>query len=220
MKVRVNRELFTTTSFDSGSLTVLASVLHPFKEGGEYVGEVYRDDLRVGRFHILVGENCVGRQVNIDLREQDRRLQRTSTGYQDCYQLQINGVAVFYVSKGKGGYYVTVRKLGEEGRKYSTRMLEEDDVFAVNLMRPGEYRIITDPGQEGEIVVNYREPTGKPYRPGDPIEVSIEGGGIKPRRLEITPLQALIHRIQRPSRIKIDLVKPINQPDYQQRKED
>ena len=51
----VNRHVFTTRVFDSGALTVLASVIHQFPEPGKYIVSIRRDDAVVGstRFEVV-----------------------------------------------------------------------------------------------------------------------------------------------------------------------
>ncbi len=62
----VNRHVFTTRVFDSGALTVLATVIHQFAEPGKYIVSIRRGDTVLGstRFEVAVD---APNQLNIDL---------------------------------------------------------------------------------------------------------------------------------------------------------
>ena len=66
ISMQVNRHVFTTRVFDSGALTVLASVIHQFNEPGKYIVSIRRDDTVLGstRFEVVADGPA---QLNIDL---------------------------------------------------------------------------------------------------------------------------------------------------------
>jgi hypothetical protein len=66
ISMQVNRHVFTTRVFDSGALTVLASVIHQFAEPGKYIVSIRRGDAVLGstRFEVAVDAPM---QLNIDL---------------------------------------------------------------------------------------------------------------------------------------------------------
>jgi hypothetical protein len=63
----INRHVFTTRQFDSGALTVLASVIHQFTDPGHYIVSIRRGDTSLGSARFDVVANSTSMQVNIDL---------------------------------------------------------------------------------------------------------------------------------------------------------
>ena len=54
MNMTFDRNLFTQIGLDSGSLTMLGSVIHQFAEAGEYRGTVRREAAGEAVFYISV----------------------------------------------------------------------------------------------------------------------------------------------------------------------
>ena len=67
MNMTFDRNLFTQIGLDSGSLTMLGTVVHSFGEPGEYRGSVRRGKEGAAVFYISVDKNSPVAQVNIDL---------------------------------------------------------------------------------------------------------------------------------------------------------
>jgi hypothetical protein len=63
----INRHLFTTRVFDSGALTVLASVIHQFSEPGRYHVTIRHGDTVVGTTPFEVSADSTATQLNLDL---------------------------------------------------------------------------------------------------------------------------------------------------------
>jgi len=63
----INRHLFTTRVFDSGALTVLASVIHQFGEPGRYHVTIRHGDTVVGTTPFEVSADSTATQLNLDL---------------------------------------------------------------------------------------------------------------------------------------------------------
>jgi hypothetical protein len=62
----VNRHVFTTRVFDSGALTVLATVIHQFSDPGKYIVSIRRGDTVLGSTRFEVAADAPT-QLNIDL---------------------------------------------------------------------------------------------------------------------------------------------------------
>jgi hypothetical protein len=63
----INRHLFTTKVFDSGALTVMASVIHQFSEPGRYHVTIRHGDTVVGTTPFEVSAESTATQLNLDL---------------------------------------------------------------------------------------------------------------------------------------------------------
>jgi hypothetical protein len=170
MKAFINHHLFTQTSLDSGSLTMLGAVIHNFPEAGEYFGTVFRGSQTVASFRLTVDKESPAMQVNIDL----ATLHLPPPEPCDCkagphdqehhFVVNPKGYAVFHVSRGAGGFAVRVGKVpGEyETKFFDSRELREGDLFAATLIRPGTYSVTNvKTGARGEVVVAYPPKVGK-----------------------------------------------------------
>ena len=139
MKAFINWHLFTQTSLDSGSLTMLGAVIHNFSEPGQYLGTVLWRDEAVGSFHLTVDKECPEMQVNIDLATLHRAASERRESERKRFVVKAGGYAIFHVSHGAGGYTVRVGKLGQEreAKLFDSHELNEGDLFAATLIRPG-----------------------------------------------------------------------------------
>jgi len=215
MKARVNWPIFTQTNLDSGELTMLGSVIHNFSEPGEYLGTVLLRDETVGRFNLTVEEGCPTVQANIDLATLHKpEPAQCKDEPQKRYVVNPKGYAVFYVSKGTGGYSVVVGKIqnkGESKLAFNSRELGEGDMFAVTMIRPGIYSVLNEKNDaKAEITVRYPKIGKVPYRPPTPVTINCTGKRLTPNKIDIQPAQGQVYKIQTPSRIKIELIRPID----------
>jgi len=221
----INRYMFSQVNFDSGSLGVLASVVHKFPELGKYHGAVLRGTNIVGRFSIIVGD-CptstatssgeLHHSVRIDLKNLDLPVSKHLESQTcNCFMLKPGGYAVFYVSTGAGGYTVEIRKTGKEcgGVKvFDSRELKDEDVFTATVLRPGTYSIINmNTKAKGELIVDYPE-IGKIPRQPETVPIECNESELTPSKIRINPTQTLMFRFKTPSRIRIELVKPEDRP--------
>jgi len=217
MKAFVNWHMFTQTSLDSGSLTMLGAVIHNFSEPGEYMGTILRKDEAVGRFQLTVDKECPTMQVDIDLPKIHQPTQEYCKS-EPVKRFVVNpqGYVLFYVSRGAGGYAVVVGRLEDKGKEkpsFDSRELKEGDIFAVTMIRPGTYSVTnirTD--AKGEIVVAYPKIGEVPYRPPKPVSIECTEKRLILDRIKIEAAQGQVYRIKTPSRIKIELVKPDDGP--------
>lgn len=226
MKVKtvINRFMFSQVNFDSGSLRVLASVVHRFPETGKYHGSVLRGADVVGRFSIIVGEHqsqtatpsTEPQSVNIDLKQLDLPVSKhLESQICNCFVLKPRGYAVFHVSTGAGGYAVEIKKTGKEcsGVKvFDSRELKDEDMFTATVIRPGTYSITNiNTKAKGELVVAYPE-IGKIPKQPEAVPVECTENEVTPNKIRINPTQTLLFRFKTPSRIKIELIKPEDRP--------
>ena len=224
VKTMINRFMFSQVNFDSGSLCVLASVVHKFPEAGKYHGAILRGADVVGRFSIVVGEQptptatspAEQQSVRIDLRQLDLPVSKHLESQTcNCFVLKPGGYAVFYVSTGAGGYAVEIRKTGKEcggAKVFDSRELKEEDMFTATVIRPGTYSIANvSTKAKGELVVAYQE-IGKIPRQPEAVAIECTENALTPNKIRINPTQTLVFRFKTPSRIKIELIKPEDRP--------
>jgi hypothetical protein len=220
-RVLVNRHLFTQTSVDSGSLTMLGVVIHRFPEPGEYMGVVERG-AEVRSFRLRVDESSPAMQANVDLatlggghsHSDDCGCKNKETGADPMFVVNPAGYVVFHVSAGPGGYVVRVGGLERpEAALFDSTQLEGDDLFAVTLIRPGTYSVRNVVGAaRGEILVSYPKVGDQPHRPDEPVEVVCTEKAFRPARIRIQAAQGQLYRFRTPSRIAIELVEPDDGP--------
>ncbi|MEW6605191.1 MAG: hypothetical protein AB1351_10970 [Thermoproteota archaeon] len=213
--LRINRELFSQVNADSGSLTMLSTIVHRFSEPGEYEGVVTKGaGLMTRRFTVSVtGESSTAQvaaraqpptqpgQVRIDLKDT----------MDDRFVLNAGGYAVFYISGGIGGYVVQVSRRGKDNSQiiaFDSRELKDADMLSVTVIRPGTYSVTNALNNaRAELIVNYPEP-GKIQRNPAPVKVECTANQIVPDRIRIDPGQGLVFTFKASSRIRIDLVRP------------
>ena len=227
MKSFINRNLFTQTNLDSGSLTMLGAVIHNFPEPGEYHGTVLRGEDEVENFHLTVDKDCPEMQVNIDLAAIDQPdSEHCESELKKRLVVNPKGYAVFHVSHGAGGYAVRVGRLDGKSKDepFDSRELKDGDMFAATLIRPGIYSVVNaDTKVRGKIVVAYSKIKKMPsYRPSDPVSIRCTKKAfeldktkiertkkvLEPGKIEIEPAQGQVYHFETASRIRIELQKP------------
>jgi hypothetical protein len=222
MNVTLDSNLFDQVGLDSGSLTMLGSVIHNFSDPGEYRGVIYSKRDKTSVFYLTVDKNSPVAQVNIDLAELIEPMESDGMDKSKCssinseleshFTLNPKGYAVFHVSRGAGGYAVRVEKASENEshrRSFDSRELKDGDIFSAIIIRPGKYSVtnlITK--ARGEIVVAYPRVGREAYHPKDPVRVELEQKVAKIKTAEIDPGQGVLYHIKAPSRIKIELLEP------------
>ena len=236
MALRLNRTLLQQTDADSGALTMLAVVVHRPRQPGDYTGTVYRGEQAVGEFTLRVTDDAGPLQVHVDLATQRLRGEsgragkgrdddpccddeRSSGSGQPTYTLGRDGHAVFHVSTGAGGYAVQLagareRAGAEDARTWDSRELQEGDLFAVTLLRPGAYRVSNEAvRKDAQIRLAYPERGKTAYRPPEALHIAVTRAGFEPRHVELQPLQGQVYEIGVPSRLKISLTEPEDRPE-------
>jgi hypothetical protein len=216
-----DRNLFTQTGLDSGSLTMLGAVIHSFREPGEYRGSVRHNGKETKAvFYISADRESPVAQVNIDLAALTNPPDPSTKGgeregVQNRFTVNPKGYALFHVSQGAGGYDVHVRKAGEKPDEsiFDSRKLSEGDIFSAIIIRPGLYSVVNlHTKAKGEVVVSYPEIGKAPYRPPGPLRVKVTRESFEPRQIKLKPGQAVLFECGAPSQIKIELEKPDDGP--------
>jgi hypothetical protein len=208
----INRFIFSQTNLDSGSLTVLASIVHRFSEPGLYYCKIKRGEKEVGSFQILVGqEPTLPTSTKIDLKAIANEFPEPSTNKAcNCLNLSSGGYAVFFVSSGVGGYTLemTMPEAKEGTKVFDSQKLTSDDMFVATLLRPGAYQITNVLTKaRAELRVLYPE-IGKTQRNAQPAKIECNEKEIIPAKVSVNPGQGTVFSFKVPSRIKIELVSP------------
>ncbi len=226
MNMTFDQNLFTQVGLDSGLLTILGSVVHSFREPGEYRGSVHKAGGEQAVFYITVDKNSPAAHVNIDLatlREYSGATQKEccDEGTENRFTVNPKGYVVFHVSKGSGGFSVHVRRAEEDPRLkvFNSQELGEGDIFSAGVIRPGTYSVVNQLPKskaQAEVVVSYPEMGKTAYRPPGPVTVQVGPRGFEPARIELKPGQGLVFEIKAPARIVIELVKADDGPGSDQ----
>jgi hypothetical protein len=222
MKLTFDRNLFTDAGLDSGSLTMLGSAVHTFREVGNYKGTVRRGDSILSTFYLSTDKNSAVAQVNIDLaaltnpEPSSGNCCHDHNGNDHRFTLNPRGYAVFHVSSGPGGYYVNVEKAVDKDsdqQVFDSRKLNQGDVFSAAIIRPGSYSVTNLLTKaQGEVVVSYPVIGKTAYKPPAPVRVKSSKRSFEPNRVELRPGQGLLFDCETASRIKIELTKADDGP--------
>src|SRR5262245_22565056 len=114
--------LFTQIGLDSGSLTMLGTVVHSLSQPGEYRGVVHQGTDVKAAFSISSDKASAVAQVSIDLASlvsgpgkshpEGCACCKDSPGDQGSGRFAVNprGYVLFHLSHGAGGYYVHLRR--------------------------------------------------------------------------------------------------------------
>ncbi|MDP2663616.1 MAG: hypothetical protein Q8R28_23115, partial [Dehalococcoidia bacterium] len=168
------------------------------------------------RFQLAVDKESAAMQVDIDLAtvnaapREECPCKEGSGGGLRRYVVNPKGYVVFHVSRGPGGYAVRVARVAGEhqGKPFDSRELQEGDLFAVTLIRPGAYSVSNLSNKaRGEIVVAYPKAGKAPFSPPEAISIECTEKTLRPEKIRIEAAQGQVFRFKTPSRIRIELVK-------------
>jgi hypothetical protein len=216
MSATLDRNFFTQIGLDSGALTMLGTVVHSFGEPGEYRAVVSGGNQQA-TFYISADRSCAVAGVEIDLAS----VANPSPGSNSCagqgaphFVVHPKGYAVFHVSGGSGGYWVTARRADEDPdiKPYDTRELQDGDFFSAILLRPGTYSIknmLSD--ARARVTVTYPVTGNAPYQPPEPRLIDV-AATIEPDDVVVQPMQGLNFNVHRAARIVIELLEPDDGP--------
>lgn len=218
MLTTFDRFLFTQIGLDSASLTMLGTVVHGFREAGEYRGTVRVSDRPEATFYVSVDKSCAVAQANIDLAKLTAG-NDTDAGCCDKragprFVVHPKGYAVFHVGSGPGGYSVNVRRADEDPKlkAYDSRELQPGDIYSAVLIRPGTYSVTNTLSKaQGEFTVAYPVVGKTAFRPPPPVNIEC-GQGFDPRAVQLQPSQGINVHVKVPARIKIELTRPDDGP--------
>ena len=207
----INRFIFSQTNLDSGSLTVLASIVHRFSEQGLHYCKIKRGNKEVGSFQILVGdEPAFPASVKIDLKLMASEFPEPSGSEAcNCLNVSAGGYALFFVSSGVGGYTLEMTMPEARGKAvFDSQKLTGDDMFVATLLRPGAYKVTNVLTKaQAELRVTYPE-IGKTKRTAEPLKLDCSEKEISPANASVNPGQGTVFSFKVPSRIKIELSSP------------
>lgn len=230
MNPTLDRNLFTQMGLDSGSLTMLGTIVHSFGHAGEYRGVVHEGPQVRAVFTISVDSNSADAQASIDLAALagggDTAQPQSDTccsgpgsasegGGPRRFTVNPRGYVLFHVSRGEGRYYVHVRRADADQKDtgYDSRTLAGGDVFTAIVLRPGNYSIVNhSTGARGELNVAYPKRGERRYQPPAPVRVVCGQKSFEPARLQTDPGQGVIFECRAPSHIQITLEKPDDGP--------
>jgi hypothetical protein len=203
-KIRLNRRILTTSTFDSGALGVLANVIHQFPEGRYYV-VVRREGQNVGSTHFLIDNSSTNMQLTIDLASVAAPARPTPAP--EIPTVSPKGYVLFYVSGGAGGYSVVAQEESGATPVFDSTTLSGDDLFAVSLLEPATYSMANQVGNiTGEIQVT-PIPEGTDLRTLPTQYVDVNSASFDPAMVSIHSAQGLVFRIKGPARVVINKQK-------------
>ncbi len=211
--------LLEQTSFDSAAPSGTAAVVHKFEEPGEYQVVFLQDDTAIGHALLTIAADAPNKSVPDAIKFDLKKVEYPSLGgghvaHGDPVLLRPSGYASF-TATGKQKPYAVVaeRKDKVKNGRFDTRRLDHGDIFAVTLLRPGEYRLVNAlGGKEGRITVLYPVIGDKPYRPPEPLIVELHDSGFVPNTFKLQPAQGIVFQIRCGARIKIDIERPDDGP--------
>lgn len=197
MKAKINRKLLNTTTFDSGSLGVLAMVLHPFTSSGRYDVAITKNGRIVRNSSFVVHKESKKSQLDIDL--SSSKLNSDD----NLHDVSPKGYVLFHVSSGSG-YSVSVKN--ENGdNSFNSKELTKGDLFALSLLKPGEYSIVNklDSGKGG-VEVSFTDSDAKNIKDLETSYVEVTKNKLTPNNVKLVSSQGLVFKVSDSSRILIE----------------
>ena len=223
MKARIN-PLIEQTSFDSAAPNGAAAVVHKFGDAGEYVVRFISGEANLAHVRLTVASDPPGKAspaegVSIDLTKIEYSSNMGGAdGHEDLFVVRPKGYVSFTAASPKAKPYAVVARAAYDAKttdkpEFDSRRLGPDDIFALTLMRPGDYRVVNELGKyDGVITVAYPVIGDRPYRPPSPLEVDVNESDFRPSTIKLQPAQGVIFKICTAARIKIDLIRPDDGP--------
>lgn len=228
MDVTFDRHLFTQIGLDSGSLTMLGTLVHGFTEPGEYRCALHAGPEVKAVFIVHADPESSNASATVDLAalvggtappsaDADCGCEGSPEKAAAIPRVVVNprGHVVFRVGSGAGQFYVHARRTASptEDKGYDTRAMVDGDTFAAVLLRPGTYAMTNALAKaKGEIVVDYPPLKERHYKPTEPVRVTCDARGFSPASVRIGPGQGVIFESRTASRIAITLSKADDGP--------
>ena len=205
MKAKVNLQLLNTKAFDSGSLGMMAMVIHQFPFDGHYRAVIMNQGRSITEIDFSVDEKSTEMQLDIDLAIAVRNAKarpeegRNERGKQTPRIVSPKGHVLFYVSSGIGYSAIVTNTDGKE--EFDSTKLAKGDLFAISLLEPTRYSMVNSLGHgEGEIVVKM----AKEIRSLETAYIDVSQKGFDPENIELTASQGLVFRISDSARILVE----------------
>ena len=204
--------IFDQIGLDSGALGLAGSVVHPFSAPGHYLGTAISGDVSRGEFEIVVSEEGPP-AAQIDL---------TTTGITNrdsccgadwpTHRVAVGGYVAFHVGSGHERWAAVVGDPRSRKAEFDSRRLEEGDLFAGTILRPGTYSVRNVFGAGGtELVVRYIRPGREPYQPDEPMRLKM-GEQASRKMIRVGPAQGLVFEVTERARIVVELTEPDDGP--------
>lgn len=221
MSLFINRHILSLTSLDSGLITPMMAVMHHFQEPGGYQGTLLKGEKVVSRFYLMVDTDAPLKSAKINV--------ETCNGL--SYIVNPKAYTLFHSPMGAGGYSVRVQKVDGKPTSpaFDNRELEEGDIFAASLFRPGQYTASNQKRAHCRItvarptqrIIQYNPITHRAVirHPAGSSSVDCSKDGFKPDKAKVELGQTILFHIKTASsRIKIQLETPEDKgPSTQQR---
>jgi len=183
MPVYLNMAAISATKFSSNALGSLDSVAHPLQPG-QYRGEAFQGDVRIGTFIIEVAESGSGDQIEVDLCDIPKSMSETPVYRGGCIKGQPL-YAVFHSDRGREGLSAVLYGANERKAVFDSRALASGDYFIVTPVRPGGWTMRSGKTAKGQLIVD-------PAKPGKQPRASAMGVMIKADGKSFTPANAKI----------------------------
>ncbi len=213
----IRAEVFNQIGVDSAALGLLSSSVHRFDRPGRYVGTAFVGDDARGEYEILVDESGPP-SAHVDLSSFGRqRRHQADACCEDspdptrrAFHVGKGGSVSFYVGSGTQRWGTVIGDPSERSAEFDSRRLQEGDMFAASVLRPGQYSVRNADGDgRTELIVRGVKPGKEPYRPADPIRTKMAAtAGRKSMRLG--QAQGVIFTASTPMRVVIELDKPFD----------
>jgi hypothetical protein len=203
--IQVNRYLITKNQWDSTNITPLSAVVTRITEPGNYLGVISANSLEISYFQLHVTEKAALTPVKINLNNP-----------LESYTLNPTQSITFTSPKGSGGFKVEI--ISKEDRNktptFTTDSLQEEDIYIVTLLRPGQYSVKEQDGATGTIRVSRltrpkqriipTHTTHVRFKPKPSVTIECSKKGFQPEMQEIVTTQGVVFTILKPNcRLKI-----------------
>lgn len=213
MNTFVNTYALSATVFDSSSLGVLCTSCHLIKEPGEYLGQVHRGKAIVGTFRLQASQQDAPAQVDVDLAGFAEP--PTSARREPSYRVAPGGYLVLFVSAGSGGYAVTLEQAGKDKTPtvFDSRALQDSDLFAVTLIRPGRYGVTNVIGNGAATLTVPYPSAGRVAKQGsEPVTIVCSDKGLIPERADVLAGQGVVFQVRSRASIRVTLEEADDAP--------
>jgi hypothetical protein len=227
VKAFINQRFLNQTEFDSASPAGSAVVAHEFERDGAYELALARKNQVVSRVPLKVARRPVRDAtagdaaadveprpaISVDI----AKLARPGVPVPDLPTVPPEGWVSFTSSQPVPGHHIRLRRVGDAEAKpqdvFDSRKLGRRSVFALTLLRPGRYSLENSiGGARAEIVVAYPKVGSGPYRPPEPLQITVTDKGFGEASFPLSPAQGIVFRFKTDSRLQIVLVEPDDGP--------
>ena len=213
MQSRLNKQLFNTSTHDSGALGMMAMVIHPFGTAGRHRAVVMSQGRPVAEVEFDVDATSTVMQHDIDLAQvaQQGRQRPEACACKGAVQsvgtVSPKGYVLFHASSGHGHSVVVNNADGKP--VFDSTVLNDGDLFAVSLLEPTRYTLRNTAGSaKGEIEVAFNDEIAKRIQQLETRYVDVHEKAFEPGFIELASTQGLVFRIKGPSRIVIEKQAP------------